>query len=289
MNQPHDRQDIYRRRRFAAALAGLFTILLAIVGINAASGGTGEEGVGRSELPTAHSRAWAAEREARIQAAEDQAALDETLVRTPVLRHGGGNKPLIALTFDDGPGQDTPEILEILDRYDVKATFFVIGGAHDAFGELIKEELTRGHVVANHTVDHPEMDSLPPRRQAKQIDDQSRAIELFGGFTPRLFRPPYNSWGEETLALLKRREMLMVLWSVETGDWAKPGADAIVEHTMSAVEPGSIVLMHDGGGDRAQTVEALPRIIDGLQNSGYELVTVPRLLREDPPVADQSP
>ena len=230
---------------------------------------------------------WATEREIQRQQTLDEAAIDKALSITPVLRHGSGGRRQIALTFDDGPSQFTPEILSILAEHEVPATFFVIGGPQDAHGALIKEEIAQGHVVANHTTTHAALDTLSPRDQAAEIDRESAAIELFGKASPRLFRPPYNSWNQTTLSLLKQRDMLMVLWSVETNDWAKPGSAAIVESVLTAAHPGAIVLFHDGGGDRTQTVEALPQVIEGLREQDYELVTIPQLLRDSPPERNQ--
>lgn len=286
-NSPNQ-SELYQRRRLialiAAAVAAIAVLLLAGLALD----GTERvirtvEGAG----PSPAAREWAHLAEQRRAATVAQEAAEQVSSVSPVVRHGGGTEPLIALTFDDGPSQYTPEILAILDRFEVPGTFFVIGGVHDGYGATIKDLMARGHVVANHTVAHPAMDELSAREQADQIDDQTTAITTFGGARPRLFRPPYAAWNEVTLELLERRGMLMVLWSVETGDFAQPGPDAIVERTLNASEPGSIVLMHDGGGDRTQTVAALPRIIEGLREAGYELVSVPELLQRDPPLSDQ--
>ncbi|HZK15489.1 MAG TPA: polysaccharide deacetylase family protein [Solirubrobacterales bacterium] len=284
----HPPADLHRRRRltaiFVAVILGLTTLIVAIWWLSGAERVmSGVEGAG----PSPAARAWALDMRRRTEDTASLTAIEEAMRVTPAIRHGGGSERLAALTFDDGPSQYTPEILEVLDRKEVRATFFVIGGIHDTYGALIKDLLARGHAIANHTVGHPAMDGLTVPEQAAEIDAQSRAIMAFGAARPRLFRPPYNAWNESTLEILERREMLMVLWSVETNDWLQPGPDEIVKHTLDAVEPGSIVLMHDGGGDRTQTVEALPGIIEGLHEDGYELVTIPELLERDPPLSDQ--
>ncbi len=222
----------------------------------------------------------------RLEEANEK-AVQGALAVTPVLREGSGEARQVALTFDDGPGPATLEILDILEQYKVPATFFLIGGANDKDGSLIKEEIRRGHVVGNHTLSHPAMDTLSLADQAQQIDSQTEAITTFGAPTPHFFRPPYNAWNDSTLDLLAERKMLMVLWSVDTNDWAKPGVDAIVERTLSGAHPGAIVLFHDGGGDRAQTVAALPRVIEGLREEGYELVTITKLLQDGMPTSSQ--
>lgn len=284
---PQDRATIYRRRRLAALGGIVLLVLLLIVGVR---GCFGEEGDAKNvdrDIPSQAARSWALKQRIARAAEADRRAIDAALAVTPVLRAGGPGKRQVALTFDDGPGPHTAEVLKILDEYDVKATFFVIGGPSDAHASLIQEEVARGHVVANHTVTHAELATLSRREQASEIDRQTRAIEMFGAPRPRLMRPPYNSWNETTLQVLERRKMMMVLWDVETDDWRKPGAEVIVERTLTGVQPGSIVLFHDGGGDRSQTVEALPRIIEGLQADGYELVTIPQLLRDSPPQQNQ--
>lgn len=118
---------------------------------------------------------------------------------------------------------------------------------------------------------------------------QDAAFANTGLPPPRLFRPPYGSFDPMTLSLLAKRRSLMVLWSVDTGDFARPGADAIVSRALDDAEPGAIILLHDGPGARPQTVAALPRILAGLEARGLEPVTVPQLLRTNPPPRRQPP
>lgn len=273
------------RRRLAAAAVGLFVVFALFALVRGCLSGEASPAVEEGTSPAA--RSWAHQLRIRREARETRRIVDATLAVTPVLRAGGGAAKQVALTFDDGPGPYTREVLDILDEYGVKATFFVIGGPSDAHAELIREEVARGHIVANHTVSHDALATLSRAEQAAEIDRQTKAIELFGAPRPRIMRPPYNSWNETTLEILARREMLMVLWSVETDDWRRPGAEAIVRATLDNAHPGAIVLFHDGGGDRSQTVAALPEVIEGLRAQGYELVTVPDLLAADPPSGDQ--
>ena len=106
---------------------------------------------------------------------------------------------------------------------------------------------------------------------------------------PRLFRPPYGSFNDETVSLLDQRSALMVLWSVDTGDYENPGWEVIADRALAEVRPGSVILLHDGGGDRAQTLVALPLILEGLEGrAGLRPVTVPQLLADNPPPRDQS-
>jgi peptidoglycan/xylan/chitin deacetylase (PgdA/CDA1 family) len=277
---------VYRRRRLFAGLIA-FAILILLFLFIRSLGGSETKPISDSTMPSPAARNWALSARVRRAAREQNEIIDGALAVTPVLRYGEGGKPQIALTFDDGPGPYTREVLDILEKHEAPATFFVIGGASDAQARLIQEEVARGHVVGNHTVHHAEMATLSRRDQASEVDGQTEAIELFGAPKPRLFRPPYNSWNDTTLEITDRRKMLTVLWSIDTNDWQLPGADVIVDRVLSAAHPGGIVLMHDGGGDRTQTVQALPRIIKGLRDQGYELVTIPQLLKDSPPTANQ--
>ena len=112
-------------------------------------------------------------------------------------------------------------------------------------------------------------------------------IQHYGAPFPRLFRPPYGLWDSTTLALLHRYRMLMVLWTIDTGDYRRPGVQAIVDAAVSGVKPGAIILLHDAGGERSQTVAALPKIITELRGRGYRFATVPQLLVDNPPPRNQ--
>jgi peptidoglycan/xylan/chitin deacetylase (PgdA/CDA1 family) len=127
------------------------------------------------------------------------------------------------------------------------------------------------------------MASLSPHDQYEQLFDQMAQVEVLGGKRPRLFRPPYGSFNVTTFRELHHLHLLMVLWSVDTRDYTRPGTAAIVQSALEGAKPGAIVLMHDGGGDRSQTIAALPAIVAGLRKRGLRAVTVPRLLRDDPP------
>ena len=131
------------------------------------------------------------------------------------------------------------------------------------------------------------MSQLSERDQRNALLDQAAAISQYGAPFPRLFRPPYGRYDATTLALLHKYGMLMVMWTVDSGDYLKPGVAAIVKSVISGARPGAIILMHDAGGDRRQTVAALPKIIRKLRARGYRIVTVPRLLLDDPAPHDQ--
>jgi peptidoglycan/xylan/chitin deacetylase (PgdA/CDA1 family) len=210
------------------------------------------------------------------------AAINRTLAYTPWVRIAGAQHREIALTFDDGPGPYTPQILATLQREHVPATFFEVGILERYFNASTTAIAADGDVIGDHTEVHAPMSRLSKAKQQAQLLQQASAIERYGAKFPRLFRPPYGLWNSNTLALLHRYRMLMVLWTVDTSDYRRPGVQAIVDAAVDGARPGAIILLHDAGGDRSQTVAALPRIIAALRRRHYKLVTVPRLLLDNP-------
>lgn len=216
------------------------------------------------------------------QTAAENAAINRTLAFTPYVRIAGAQHREIALTFDDGPGPYTPSILSILERDNAPATFFQVGVEERYFYASTRAIAADGDAIGDHTELHAAMSRLSPAHQRVQLLDDARALERRGAPFPRLFRPPYGVWNANTLALLRRHRMLMVLWTVDTNDYRHPGVDAIVNAALSGARSGAIILLHDAGGNRSETVAALPRIIAGLRRRHYRLVTVPRLLLDNP-------
>lgn len=212
----------------------------------------------------------------------------QLLAHTSYIALGTARKRELALTFDDGPGPYTAGVLAVLERFHAKATFFEIGRQVSEFPHLTASLAKAGMVIGDHTEEHPSMARLDASSQAVQVDEAADAIQGAGAPAPLLFRPPYGAFDSTTLRLLRARDMVMVLWSVDTSDYALPGVTRIVASALDGAKPGAVILLHDGGGNRAQTVAALPRIIERLRARGYSLVTVPELLRDDPPPADQS-
>jgi peptidoglycan/xylan/chitin deacetylase (PgdA/CDA1 family) len=133
------------------------------------------------------------------------------------------------------------------------------------------------------------MARLTPAAQLAEVQGAGDALRRAGVAGAPLFRPPYGSFSASTLSMLKKLRMLMVLWTVDTKDFSKPGVQRIVYTALSGARGGAILLMHDGGGDRRETVDALPRIIRLLTKRGFHLVTVPQLVRDDPPPRNQPP
>jgi peptidoglycan/xylan/chitin deacetylase (PgdA/CDA1 family) len=293
--RPTQAQLSLRRRRVGAlvALAALALALGALVGSSGGGhpqarprgGGGGFYRHLRALAGTGHGSLAATERGA------ESAAIDRTLARTPFVRLAGTQHRLIALTFDDGPGPYTDGVIDALQRLGVPGTFFVVGSQIASFGAAtLQRQAALGLPVGDHTQGHANLRFLPRAGQRAQIVAGARSIAAAGAPYPRLFRPPYGAYDQTTHALLRRRRMLSVLWSVDSEDYTKPGAATIARNVIGHARPGSIVLLHDAGGNRSETIAALPAIVRTLRREGYGFVTIPRLLLENPaPRAQQLP
>ncbi len=191
------------------------------------------------------------------------------------------DKKVIALTFDDGPSPDiTPEILDILKEHKIKATFFVIGNNLKNFPELGKRLVAEGNAIGNHTWHHWRR-LMNDFTATHEIEDTATLIYETTGVKTSLFRPPNGFLYNGLVDYAQKRKDAVILWSVDSDDWRgqKVSVDHIVDKVLDNVQPGTIILMHDGGGDRSHTVQALPKIIEEITQRGYEFVTVPELLQ----------
>jgi peptidoglycan/xylan/chitin deacetylase (PgdA/CDA1 family) len=227
--------------------------------------------------------------EAARRTARQARAVDALSREGRVLREGSGRVREVALTFDDGPGPYTPQILDTLIRLRAPATFFPVGVAIDEYPASIQREVENGFAIGDHTESHARLAGLPASEQEAELLGQAAELRRQGAPFPRLFRPPFGVYDATTLKLLRRNRMLMVLWTVETGDYERPGDQAIVHRVLEGVRPGAIVLLHDGGGDRSETAAALPRIIHDLRTRDYRLVTIPKLALDAPPLRSAAP
>lgn len=183
----------------------------------------------------------------------------------------------VALTYDDGPAVLTPSFMARLKSLGVPATFFMIGQQVGGRAALVRQMLADGHMVANHSWSHPNMSGGGPAASA-QLSKANAAIRKATGFTPCLFRPPYGGTGADLVRRTRAQGMTSILWSVDPLDWRSPGTGSIVSRVVSGTGPGAIILSHDGGGPRGQTLSALPGIVKALKRKGYEFVTVNELL-----------
>ena len=209
------------------------------------------------------------------QATARQAAVrrDAAQVEGPMDNLDDGRKA-IALTIDDGPSPVyTPQILRLLDKYHVTATFSMIGIQARAHPSVAREVAAAGHLIANHTWTHLDLQWLPPVLVADQMDQASAAIHAATGRVPHLFRAPYGAWSPFVLQRCTEIGMIPLGWSVDPRDWSRPGVPAIIANIMKNAHGGSIILEHDGGGDRSQTVAALKYVIPRLLAAGYRFRT----------------
>jgi len=195
--------------------------------------------------------------------------------------NGPRDKRVVALTFDDGPFPLTPKFYDVLEREHVPGTFFLIGDQVPGKGALLKRALRDGFALGDHTWTHANVSGDGPAA-ARQITLTKNAIRRATGYTPCLFRAPGGAVSGALISEARGLGMNTIEWDVDPTDWSTPGTDAIYSRVVSMTQPGSIILMHDGGGPRGQTLAALPRIIDTLRARGYKFETVPQLLGLQP-------
>lgn len=178
---------------------------------------------------------------------------------------------VVYLTFDDGPNRAyTPRVLALLKRYDAKATFFMIGNQAAANRDLVRRVRAEGHAIGNHTYTHPWLSKRP----ASVVASELRRTDAVVGRTTCM-RPPGGFVNGTVRSVSARQGKKVVLWTVDPADWRRPGAGVIASRTLTTSRPGSIVLMHDGGGSRVQTVSALSNVLARLSAKGYRFETLP--------------
>jgi len=199
----------------------------------------------------------------------------------PALGKIGSDRKVVALTFDDGPNPDaTPLILDTLHEKKVHATFFILGSHAERWPELVRRISHEGHQIGNHGYFHRKQQFKSPFYVSRDIRLGIRAIKRAGAPAPRYFRAPHGFRSPWTTPIASSYGERTVGWSLGVWDSDCPGVDEIVRRTLEGVEPGSIILLHDGDGynpdgDRTQTAAALPQIIDRLKEQGYEFATLP--------------
>ncbi len=196
---------------------------------------------------------------------------DTVLKRSSTVESG---QKLAALTFDDGPGANTQGVLDALATKHVPATFFVLGSSAAGNKSLLKRMRDAGHEIENHTWSHPDLTKLTEAQFASQVN---RTSSVIGG--SKYLRPPYGSSNDTVKQRAAALNMRLAFWTVDTLDWQRQDVDAIMAHVKAGTKPGAIILMHDGGGDRSQTIAAIPVMVDWLFAQGYSLTTVRHILK----------
>jgi len=206
---------------------------------------------------------------------------------------------VVALTFDDGPNPDyTPPILEILARYQIKATFFMIGENVVAHPQIAREVVGAGHAIGNHTFTHPRLVGCSPAFVAKELFQCQRTIRQVTDVAPNLMRPPFGAQDPLSFVVARLLGYAVVHWSTSAFDWRDDSAAMVADRVVSQVQAGGVILMHDGfalfsdqpeqslghrvSPDRTQTIAALPMIIEPLQSQGYQFLTLPEMLQIRP-------
>ncbi|MFF2499047.1 polysaccharide deacetylase family protein [Peribacillus sp. NPDC058075] len=186
----------------------------------------------------------------------------------------------VALTFDDGPSAYTVSILDILKRYNIPATFFVVGSEVKKFPDVIQRIHREKHIIGNHTWSHPDITTLSENELWKEINSTNIQIMKIIGCSPNLFRPPYSSINDKNTDAIKKFRMTSVLWNVDSGDWYEKSPLGIQNNVISGIQKNSLIVMHDGdqygSGPRDQIVTALPKIIKYLLENNYRFLTVPQ-------------
>jgi peptidoglycan/xylan/chitin deacetylase (PgdA/CDA1 family) len=207
--------------------------------------------------------------------AEGERAFSCPAPRAGVWRGGKPTGPEVALTFDDGPSDQTRDILRALRRHHARATFFVVGNQVPGREGTLRRMTQQGNEIGNHSTTHS---SLPGRDDIRQT---SGLIERATGRPPCLFRPPGGDTSPALLRDVRRLGMTTITWDVDAADWADQDSRRIRERVLASVHPGAIVLLHDGGGDRSGTVRSVSAVVGALHARGYKVVPVSELFPGD--------
>ena len=199
----------------------------------------------------------------------------------PVYNSNGKVNKKIALTFDDGPHpKQTVKIAELLNLYDVKATFFVIGINAQNYPTALKKIIESGHEIGNHTFSHNILKSMPRLKIEEEIFNTEKEIQKELHERPKLIRPPGGLYGDNLIEIAKEENYKIILWTIDTHDWAHASTDSIVNNILKNIKDGDIILFHDYISGEANTLNALKKVIPKLKSMGYEFVTVSELLQE---------
>lgn len=204
----------------------------------------------------------------------------EELKKQKSFYRGSQYSKKIALTFDDGPDRHfTLQVLDILKREQVPATFFVVGNMTKANPDILKRIDQEGHIIGNHSYSHPQMTKISTISAMTQIDKTNKLIEQTIGKEPALFRPPYGAFNKSLTNEVAKKGMKVIYWDVDTLDWNRRSSQEIFGTIRTHAKGGSIILQHSAGNDGlAETVKALPQVINHYKAQGYEFVTVDELL-----------
>jgi peptidoglycan/xylan/chitin deacetylase (PgdA/CDA1 family) len=270
--QPHDAHSLRQVSRLLAFVMGIALIAVVLSGGGGGSGALGSQRLldGSQALigPIGGAPAKAGETLYRLVGCRSHG--------NGVYRHGPSHRE-VAIGFDDGPWSDTPAFVSMLARSHAQATFFMIGRqVTSSYRETILRELREGDLPGDHTFTHPDL--TRSRDVRGELSSTIAAIRAQSGYTPCVFRPPYGYVNDSVVRTARSLGLATVGWNVDPTDYSQPGSAAIAQRVLAQVQPGSIIISHDGGGPRGQTLAAYPRIIAALHRRGYRIVSIPQLL-----------
>lgn len=198
-----------------------------------------------------------------------------------IFTHGEAGQRRVALTFDDGPHKEfTPEILDILKRENICATFFVVGQNAENMPDMIDRLMDEGHEIGNHTYEHTFLKGLDKERQTREIDLCDDELFYHSEYCTHLLRPPGGLYDDNVIDICAERGYSIVIWSIDTRDWTGASTQKIIDTVMDNLEDGSIILLHDFNRPGSHTVEAVSQLIPEIKKLGYSFVTVSELIGE---------
>ena len=207
--------------------------------------------------------------------AQDQAELQRGIRRHKFIQ-GSPRRKWLALTIDDGPHPDyTPYLLAILKKFNVKATFFLVGAMAERYPELVKAEFLDGHAIGNHTYNHVNLTKIPTEEAATEIEACGDVLQTITKQRPHLFRPPGGDYNDNVAEAAESLGYTTVLWSDNAGDWLSPGRRVIEGKVLGRAYNGGVILMHDG---IQETIDVLPQLLTILKREGYQFVTIDQMM-----------
>ncbi|OPA74797.1 chitooligosaccharide deacetylase [Paenibacillus selenitireducens] len=218
-------------------------------------------------------------RKSQSRAHKSYAALSRLRHKYPQIfkNNGSSQSRKIALTFDDVPDAFTNKVLDTLKKYNVKATFFIVGYKAEAHPEIVRRMVREGHLVGNHSYNHPLLTKIPMAKFERQILRTDAILYRIVGYHPKFIRPPYGEINEQQVRWAGRQGYIIVNWNVDSQDWRGLSASKVSKNILSTTKPGSIILQHAGGNEGGAlngTLEALPYIIERLERQNYQFVTL---------------
>lgn len=273
---------VVRRRRLLAGGGALIALLLVVLIVSSVASGGEDDRTASVPLLAGPMKAAAAESTDRLEQLE---AVNRFAEMGEPIYCGGGKKPWVALTFDDGPGELSPKFIALLSQAKVPATMFRVGRVVPGNEKYVTVQRNLGWDNGTHTQNHPPLATLGEAEQRREIVEGNNASQRVLGRKPEFFRPPYQSHNGTTDRLVKEQGQVQILWNVDTQDSLGPTtAEKVAQNAIEGLRPGSIILMHEIKGT---TFAAMPKIIQAMRERNLEPVTVSKMLAGDPPTEQQ--